>query len=140
MNILEIALNLALNAHTGQKDKAGQPYVLHPLRIMHQMDTDEERIVALLHDVIEDSQYSDKDLIRHGIPENIVNTVMILSKNENENYEAFINKISKNKLAVKIKKADIIDNLNLLRLQAINSKEIKRIKKYHKAWKALDNL
>jgi (p)ppGpp synthase/HD superfamily hydrolase len=140
MNILEIALKLALNAHSGQTDKAGRPYILHPLRIMHQMDTDEERAVALLHDVIEDSKYSSEDLIQQGIPENIVNTVLVLSKDKNDNYDVFIKKISKHKLAVKIKKADIIDNMDLLRLQSINSKELKRIEKYHRAWKMLNNL
>lgn len=140
MNILEIALKLALNAHAGQTDKAGRPYILHPLRIMSQMHTDEERVVALLHDVLEDSCYKPQDLIEQGIPSNLVKTIMLLSKNEHDNYDKFIEKISKNRLAVKIKKADIEDNLNLLRLKSIHSNDVKRIKKYHTAWNKLDKI
>lgn len=134
MNIIEKSLEIALKAYAGQTDKAGKAYILHPLRIMAKMETDEEMCVALLHDVIEDSDFTAEDLIDNGIPANVVNTVQYLTKNTGENYEAFIDRVLENKLAAKIKLADIEDNINVLRLNTVTDKDLERIAKYHKAW------
>ena len=137
MNIIEKSLQIALEAYAGQKDKAGKPYILHPLRIMGNMETEEEMSVALLHDVIEDSDFTDTDLLDRGIPLKVVNAVSLLSKVEGQSYEQYIQGILSDELALKVKKADIEDNINVLRLDEINSFDLKRIEKYHKAWKIL---
>lgn len=134
MDVIEKSLQIALKAYAGKKDKAGKTYILHPLRIMQSMETEEEMSVALLHDVIEDSEYTAEDLLDKGIPANIVSAVSLLSKVDDENYEQFIEKILSNKLASKIKKADIEDNINILRLSELHPIDMERIKKYHKAW------
>ena len=138
MNTLEKSLQIALKAYTGQRDKAGKTYILHPLRIMAKMATEEEMAVALLHDVIEDSDISAEDLLKEGIPQNIVDAVVLLTKTRSENYKNFIKKLSTNKLASKVKKADIEDNINVLRLDSLGDSDLERVKKYHRAWKVLD--
>ncbi len=137
MNIIEKSLEIALKAYAGQTDKAGEIYILHPLRLMARMETEEEKSVALLHDVIEDSDYTAEDLINNGIPSDVVDAVLSLTKQNGENYEQFIKRVLKNKLASKIKLVDIEDNINVLRLNTINNKDLERIAKYHKAWQTL---
>jgi (p)ppGpp synthase/HD superfamily hydrolase len=139
MDIIEKSLEIALKAYSGQKDKAGQTYILHPLRLMAKMDTDEERAVALLHDVIEDSDHTAEDLLAQGIPSNIVDAVQCLSKIKGENYELFIKRVKTNSLATKVKMADIEDNINILRLETITEKDLLRVAKYHRAWKLLQS-
>lgn len=138
MNIIEKSLEIALKAYSGQKDKAGQPYILHPLRIMAKMETEEEMSVAILHDVIEDSDYTADDLLNEGIPSNVVEAVQLLSKLECENYDQFVDRVLTNSLASKVKKADIEDNINILRLDFVSNIDLERIAKYHKAWKKLE--
>ena len=138
MNIIEKSLEIALKAYSGQKDKAGQPYILHPLRIMAKMETEDEMSVAILHDVIEDSDYTANDLLNEGIPSNVVEAVQLLSKVEGENYDQFVDRVLTNNLASKVKKADIEDNINILRLDSVSDIDLKRVAKYHKAWKKLD--
>lgn len=137
MNVIEKSLEIALEAYRGKKDKAGKTYILHPLRIMSKMETEEQMAVALLHDVIEDSNYTANDLLDACIPKHIVDAVLCLTKNEGETYKDFIEKILTNDLAAKIKKADIEDNINILRLKSVSDKDLKRVAKYHSAWKKL---
>jgi (p)ppGpp synthase/HD superfamily hydrolase len=137
MNIIEKSLELALKAHSGQVDKAGQPYILHPLRVMSHMDCDMTRAAALLHDVLEDSDISEDNLLSEGIPPVVVDAVKCLTKAQNENYSEFIERVLSNTIAAKVKKADIEDNLNILRIDMLREKDLERIKKYHKAWKKL---
>jgi len=137
MNIIEKSLEIALKAYSGMKDKAGKTYILHPLRLMEKMDSEEEMAVALLHDVIEDSNYSAQDLLDEGIPSSIVDAVQSLTKINGEDYEAFIERAMQNKLALKVKKADIEDNINVLRLSSVSDKDLERIVKYHSAWHKL---
>ena len=138
MNIIEKSLEIALKAYAGQTDKAGKTYILHPLRLMSKMETDEEMSVALLHDVIEDSDITADDLLADGIPSTVVTAVQCLTKNKGENYEAFIIRVLENKLATKIKKVDIEDNINVLRLNSVGEKDLERIAKYHKAWHTIN--
>lgn len=86
MNIIEKSLDIALKAYSGQKDKAGKTYILHPLRIMNKMETEEEISVALLHDVIEDSNYTAEDLLNNNIPSDVVDAVQSLTKFKGESY------------------------------------------------------
>ena len=137
MNIIEKSLEIALKAYSGQKDKAGKTYILHPLRIMSKMESEYEISTALLHDVIEDSDYTAENLLAEGIPREVVEAVQLLSKIEGETYDQFIDRIVGNALASKIKLADIEDNINLLRLDSVGEKDLERVTKYHKAWKKL---
>ncbi|VAW82340.1 hypothetical protein MNBD_GAMMA12-949 [hydrothermal vent metagenome] len=138
MNLIENSLTIALQAYKGQTDKAGAAYILHPLRLMSKMDTEEEMAVALLHDVIEDSEMTADDLLQGGIPATVVSAVQDLTKVRGESYEKFIDRVLTNKLASKIKKADIEDNINVLRLRSITNEDFQRVAKYHKAWHLID--
>jgi (p)ppGpp synthase/HD superfamily hydrolase len=135
--LIEKSLAIALRAYSGKTDKAGCEYIKHPLRIMAKMDTDEERSVALLHDVIEDSDISAQELCELGIPQCVVDAVVCLTKQSNENYHDFIGRVQTNKLATKVKLADIEDNINVLRLTTLNEHDLKRVQKYHQAWHVL---
>ncbi|MBB1319303.1 GTP pyrophosphokinase [Shewanella sp. SR43-4] len=121
MHIIEKSLAIALQAYSGKQDKAGKAYILHPLRVMAKMDTEYEMAVALLHDVIEDSDYTAEYLLEEGIPLDVVNALQLLSKSGDESYHQFINRVTANPLAVKVKIADIEDNINILRLKVIDA-------------------
>lgn len=136
-HLVEHSLALALAAHKGQKDKAGQPYILHPLRIMSKMQTPEEMSAALLHDVLEDSDMTAEELLAESIPKCVVEAVSCLTKIRNESYDCFIERVLTNDLATKVKIADIEDNLNILRLNQVNDADLRRIAKYHRAWHKL---
>lgn len=138
---LSDAIAIAADVHKFQKDRSGESYILHPLRMMMRMQTDEERMVAILHDVIEDSSADDKwdveRLVNAGISEKVAEAVDCLSKKEGESYEEFIERGSVNPLARKIKLADLEDNMNILRLNEVGTKDLERLQKYHKAYKYL---
>lgn len=135
--LIEIALSVALQAHAGQLDKGGNAYILHPLRLMQRAETLAEKVVALLHDVVEDSDYSFVDLREAGFPPIIVGAVEALTKNSNEKYEQFIERVKSNNIARKIKILDIIDNMDITRLSILSGKDFERLKKYQIALLAL---
>ncbi|MFL0797999.1 MAG: GTP pyrophosphokinase [Cellvibrionaceae bacterium] len=137
MSDLEKAISIAVTAHNGQYDKAGEPYVLHPLRLMFKFQDKNEMIVAVLHDVIEDSQVSLDDLKDHGFSKIIIDAVECLSRHINESYEDFIVRVYGNPLAKKVKVEDIKDNLSVYRLREITKKDLVRIEKYHDALRFL---
>lgn len=137
MDLISKSIEIAIRAHAGQFDKSGESYILHPLRVMHKLKSEEEICTAILHDVIEDSNISENELLIAGIPPKIVTAVKCLSRIKNETYEDFINRVLQNELAIKIKHADIEDNMNLMRLTSLTDADVKRIKKYHKAWMRL---
>ncbi len=134
MKIIEKSLSIAIRAYAGKLDKAGSEYIKHPLRIMAKMKTDAEMSVALLHDVIEDSEITADELLSEGIPEDVVDAIICLTKIDNESYQDFIVRVKSNELAVKIKIADIEDNINVLRLKLLRDTDLDRVKKYHSAW------
>jgi (p)ppGpp synthase/HD superfamily hydrolase len=136
-NYVEKALKLALEIHAGQVDKAGKPYILHPLRLMLKFSTDDEMITALMHDVVEDGDITLADLEELGFNKYVVSAIDCLTKRDNESYEAFISRINQNSLAKKIKIEDLKDNMDLTRLDSISDKDIARVKKYHKALSVL---
>lgn len=137
MHLIEKSIEIALKAHTGKTDKAGAPYILHPLRLMARMETDAARAAALLHDVIEDSAVTAADLLAAGIPQAVVDAVVALTRAEDETYEAFIGRVMDNRLAVAVKKVDIADNLNVLRLPSLSESDLARVARYHRAWTKL---
>ena len=132
---LQRAIEIAIEAHKGALDKGGNPYILHPLRLMLQMDSEEEMIVAILHDVVEDSEkWSFDKLHKEGFSKKIINSLRSVTKeNENEDYEKFIDRSVKDKIGRKVKIADISDNLDISRLKEVTDKDILRINKYKKA-------
>ncbi len=127
---LEIAIGLAVQYHKGQTDKAGQPYILHPLRLMLAMPTEVERIVAVLHDIVEDTPITFEDLRKLGFAEKIVAAIECVTKREGEDYDSFIERISHNPLATAVKLADLADNMDLSRLSEVTEKDRERVAKY----------
>ena len=137
MSILDAAIALASRVHAGQVDKAGKPYILHPLRLMMKFDGLEEQLVSLLHDVVEDGDVTLDELRGLGIPEVVVTAIDCLTKRQGESYEQFIARIRPNPLATKVKIADIHDNLDLTRLPVVRDKDLERAAKYHRALRYL---
>ncbi|WP_434387685.1 GTP pyrophosphokinase [Melittangium boletus] len=137
MPTLEDALALALEAHRGQRDKAGQVYLLHPLRVMLRLETETERMVALLHDVVEDSAFTLEDLRARGYPAPVLEALALLTRREGESYEAFIQRLRPHPLARRVKLADLEDNMDVRRLPAVTDKDAARLARYRAAWQSL---
>jgi (p)ppGpp synthase/HD superfamily hydrolase len=133
MPTLEDAISLAAKAHRGCKDKAGAVYILHPLRVMLRMKTNDERIIALLHDVVEDTEYTLEDLRKAGYSQKILQSLDYLTKRDGEEYKEFINRVKHNPLARKVKIADVEDNLDLARIKNPKKRDFMRIEKYRRA-------
>lgn len=133
------AVALARRAHEGQLDKAGEPYINHPLHVAEAMDTEEETCVALLHDVLEDSHYTACDLREAGMSEEVVRAVELLTHDERVDYFDYVRALSSNALAAKVKRADLEHNLDPTRLKRRLTKvDMKRRSRYLEALKVLD--
>lgn len=137
MATLEKALHLAVNNHLGQKDRFGQPYIYHPMRIMMRMQTEEEKIVALLHDLIEDTPLTLQDLRKNGFSKEVVKAVDLLTRYPKQTYDEYIDGMKKNRLAMRVKIGDLEDNMDPRRFPSIDENAIKRIKKYTKYHKMI---
>lgn len=131
--MLNKAIIIATKAHDGQADKAGEPYILHPLRVMLSLKSQNERVCGVLHDVIEDTNITFEYLTREGFSYEIIEALNALTKKENENYDDFINRVLENKLACHVKLADLEDNMDLSRIENPNEKDFKRVEKYKRA-------
>ena len=134
MNLVK-AIEIAASAHSEQKDKGGSPYILHPIRVMMSLNTEEEKIVGVLHDVVEDSEDWDFDRLREeGFAEDIISALMSVTKQSDaENYEAFIERAGRNQIGRNVKIADIKDNLDITRIGPLKEKDLLRINKYKNA-------
>ena len=138
MSSLNRAIEIATEAHKGQFDKSGTDYIGHPLRVMEMGKNEEERIVGVLHDVIEDTPWSFEMLEAEGFSSEIIAALKCVTKiSENENYDDFIERVKKNPLAVAVKINDLTDNMDIRRLPYLSDKDVKRLKKYLKAYKKL---
>jgi len=135
--LLEKALRIAVEAHAGQVDKSGKPYILHPLRVCCRCFTDEEKMVALLHDTIEDTEITTEDLLSEGFPPYIVEAILSISRNEDETYEEFVKRTSLNPLGRAVKLHDLEDNMDISRLEQVTEKDLDRLNKYIKAYRYL---
>lgn len=131
--MLELALSIATGAHKGQFDKAGVDYIEHPIYVASQVDTEEEKAVALLHDVIEDSPFTAEELLLAGLPETVVAAVQILSKKKGQDYQTYLENVKSNPLARVVKLADLKHNSDLSRLSSVTDKDLERLEKYKKA-------
>ncbi len=138
MSTLKRAIEIATEAHKGQMDKAGKEYIGHPLRVMEMGKTEEEKIVGVLHDVVEDSGWTFDALEAEGFSKEVLDALKcVTKKSENENYDDFIERVKKNPLAVAVKINDLTDNMDIRRLPYLSDKDVKRLKKYLKAYKKL---
>src|SRR4029077_3952779 len=116
------------------KDKVGAPYILHPLRLMCRMETDEERMAALLHDVVEHTPHTLAERREKGFPPAVVDAVERLTKREGESYDAFIERVIPDRIASRDMLADLEDNINVLRLPEVHERDRERLNRYLKAW------
>ncbi|MDC1433603.1 GTP pyrophosphokinase [Burkholderiales bacterium] len=136
--MLERAIGIAVEAHKGQLDKGGNPYILHPLRVMMSVDLELEKIVAVLHDVVEDSNWTFEALLAEGFSIEVIEALKSVTKNsDNEDYDSFIQRAMQNPIGRKVKIADIRDNLDVTRIPELGEKDLQRINKYKKALKIL---
>ena len=138
--LLEKAVTLAVKAHAGQRDKSGEPYVLHPLRMMLRSATFEEKLTSILHDVIEDSDYTLEDLRDEGCPDEVLVAIDHLSRRKDESYEEFVERAITNPLARKVKIKDLEDKMNLRHYAQIDEKTSQKLSKYHRAWQRANDL
>ena len=136
---LERAIAIAAEAHAGQKDRAGAPYILHPIRLMIQMDSEDAMMAAVLHDVVENSTWTLDDLRKEGFSNEVLNAVDSLTHRdkEGEDYWDYIQRAKSDPIALKVKLADLEDNLNPDRLNEITEKDEKRFDRYRKAQEML---
>lgn len=135
--LYEKAANLMLEKHRGQVDKAGLPYYEHLIRVSQDVFSGKRKIVALLHDIVEDTDVTPEYLLQQGFPQEIVDAVVAISRKEGESYEDFIDRVAENKLATEVKLSDLEDNMNIFRLPEITEKDRLRLNRYLKAWRKL---
>lgn len=136
--ILDRAKAIATSAHEGQVDKAGKPYIKHPMRVMNMGKTVEEKIAGVLHDVVEDSDWTFEMLEKEGIPKDVLDALRCVTKlSEDENYDHFIERVKTNPLAVKVKINDLKDNMDITRLGEVTEKDLARLNKYIRAYRQL---
>ncbi|MFJ4192732.1 HD domain-containing protein [Pseudomonas sp. NPDC089534] len=130
---LERAIAIAATAHAGQVDKGGAPYILHPLKVMLRMSSLEERIVAVLHDVVEDCDVSLDDLRKEGFSETVLTAIESVTKVAGESYEDFIERVALNPIGRAVKLADLEENSDLSRIASPGWEDLERIEKYRRA-------
>jgi GTP diphosphokinase / guanosine-3',5'-bis(diphosphate) 3'-diphosphatase len=133
MSTLERAIEIAARAHAGQVDKGGQPYILHPIRVMLSVKSESERIAAVLHDVVEDSEITLDDLRSEGFSDEIVEAVDVLTEREGETKMDKAVRASKNSIAKAVKLADLADNMNQSRISQLTEKDRNRLQEYEAA-------
>ncbi|WP_025111322.1 HD domain-containing protein [Pseudomonas sp. H1h] len=130
---LERAIALAATAHAGQMDKGGSPYILHPLKVMLRMSSLEERIVAVLHDVVEDCGISLDDLRKEGFSEEVLTAIESVTKVPGESYEDFVERAAQNPIGRVVKLADLEENSDLSRIASPSWEDLERVEKYRRA-------
>lgn len=136
--LLSKAINIAMQAHAGQVDKAGMPYIGHMMRVMQAGKTIDEKIVGVLHDVVEDTTWTFDALLAEGFPVHIVDALRCVTKlSDDEPYESFINRVKTNPLAVAFKINDLTDNMDIRRLQTLTDADVQRLRKYLMAYQSL---
>lgn len=130
---LEIAWRIASQAHAGQLDKGGRPYIEHPLAVAGLVSSEDEKAVALLHDVVEDSAYSLDDLLDAGIPSHIVDAVDSITKRDGESYDGYLVRVTANTLACTVKLADMTHNSDISRIPHPTQNDYDRVERYKRS-------
>lgn len=133
MNIVDLALSIATDAHKGQTDRGGNDYINHPVFVASLVDTEDEKVTALLHDVIEDTPVTIDDLRNQGIPENVLDALQLLSKKPGTPYFPYIERIKTNPLATAVKLADLTHNSDISRIPEPSENDSRRVRKYQRA-------
>ena len=141
-SLYEKAVMIAQEAHKGQMDKGGNPYIEHPLHVASQVETLELKMIAVLHDTLEDSSLTAADLMEAGLPEEVVEAIVVLTHEDGneEAYLDYIRRVAGNKLAARVKKEDLKRNMDMSRIQSPTEKDRKRCAKYEKALRLLEEL
>lgn len=132
------AMNLCFQAHRNQTDKSGLPYVFHPFHLAEQMTDEITTVVALLHDVVEDSPYTLSDLEAMGFPAEALDAIALMTHNDNIPYLQYVAKIKRNPIARAVKLADLRHNSDLTRLDTVDARAIARVQKYAAAIRLLE--
>ena len=140
MITLERAISIASLAHEGQLDKGGEHYILHPLRVMMKFKDDRYKTVAVLHDVIKDTKITYQDLLDRGLDKELANVVLILTRRKKESYDEYLNRICFDEFAIKVKLADLEDNMDMSRIKNPTEKDFQRLAKYGIAREILTNI
>ncbi|WP_405235255.1 HD domain-containing protein [Lentisalinibacter orientalis] len=130
MSTLERAIQIAASAHAGQTDKAGKPYILHPLRVMLSVSSDEERMAAVLHDVLEDTHWTPDALRQDGFSEIVVEAVVTLTKTYGESRIDAAQRAARNPVARRVKLADVTDSMDLSRIANPQASDYARLEEY----------
>ena len=132
------ALEIAFDAHKDQVDKAGLPYIYHPFYLATQMETEDSIIVALLHDVVEDSHYTFEDIESYAFSASIISALRLLTHEDSEDYITYIHRVKENELARIVKLADLKHNSDESRLSHIDDKVRERLQRYSKSIEILE--
>ena len=130
---LALAVKLAAEGHLNQKDKGGKPYILHPLKVMHYLKTDDFQLMAIgvMHDLLEDTEMTASDLVLLGFSNRVKDAVVLLTKRDGVDEDGYLNGILTNKDAIKVKLADLRHNTDIRRLKGLTDKDLLRMRKYH---------
>lgn len=137
--LLDLAIAVATDAHKGQYDKGGKPYILHPTAVAESLDDTEQKIIAYLHDVCEDTPLTIDDLSKMGFTASILHSIQLLTKERNMPYEEYLKRIKTNKNATEVKKADLTHNMDISRIPNPTDKDFARVEKYKKALSFLES-
>ena len=135
--MLEKAIQIPIEAHQGQTDRAGTSYILHLIRVMNAGQTKNEKICGILHNLVEDTPWTFEALRKEGFSEEVISALVCVTKQPNETYTHFIERIKKNSLATKVKLNDLRDNMDITRLTFITEEDTQRLNKYLKAYHSL---
>ncbi len=133
------AMKIAYEAHKNQVDKSGVPYIYHPIHLAEQMKDEKTTCVALLHDVVEDTDITFEYLAQQGFDVDIITALKLMTHDKNVPYMEYIQKIKKNLIATKVKLADLKHNSDLNRMDEVSEKDLKRVEKYRTAIELLSN-
>lgn len=134
MATLDTAVIIAAQAHQGQKDRYGVNYILHPLRVMLRFESETEMIVAILHDVIEKTEWTLEKLREQGFNDTVLKAVNLLTRQDEQPYMEYIEKLKGNRIARRVKIADIEDNMNPRRMDTLSDENLEKLARLHKAW------
>lgn len=142
MNMLGKAISIAADGHLNVEDKGGKPYILHPIRLMMRLRTDDQELmsIAILHDVVEDTEWTLQQLANLGFSKRVIDALDCLTHRDGEPYEEYIERIGTNIDAIHVKLEDLRDNSDITRLRGISDKDLLRTRKYHKSFVRLKQL
>lgn len=134
---LERALHIAVQAHAGQKDKNGAAYIFHPLRVMARCTSPDAKIVALLHDVVEDTDWTFERLESEGFSPAVIAALRLVTHDDGTPYEEYVDRTMTSPVAMEVKLADLEDNCDIRRLSEVDDRAVARLRRYLAAWQKL---